>query len=35
VSPVDWDRLLDRYAIANEQVDLAERLSDVAMANAE
>jgi hypothetical protein len=31
---VDWDRLVDRYAIANEQVDHAERLSDVAVANA-
>jgi hypothetical protein len=31
----DWDRLVDRYAIATEQVHLAERLSDLAMANAE
>jgi hypothetical protein len=28
---VDWDRLVDRYAIATEQVHLAERLSDAAM----
>jgi hypothetical protein len=32
---VDWDRLVDRYAIANEQVHIAEWLSDVAMVNAE
>jgi hypothetical protein len=28
---VDWDRLVDRYAIANEQVHIAEWFSDVAM----
>jgi hypothetical protein len=32
---VDWDRLVDRYAIATEQVHIAGRLSYVAMANAE
>jgi hypothetical protein len=32
---VDWDRLVDRYAIATEAVDIAERFSDVAVANAE
>jgi hypothetical protein len=31
----DWDRLVDRYAIATEQVHLAERFSGGAMANAE
>jgi hypothetical protein len=31
----DWDRLVDRYAIAHEYLDVAERLSDVAMVNAE
>jgi hypothetical protein len=35
VSAVGWDRLVDRYAIATEQVHLAERFSDVAMVNAE
>ena len=31
----DWDRLVDRATIAHEQVHIAERLSDVAMVNAE
>jgi hypothetical protein len=28
---VDWDRLVDRHAIAHEYLDVAERLSDAAM----
>jgi hypothetical protein len=35
VSAVNWDRLVDGYAIAHEYLDVAERLSDVAVANAE
>jgi hypothetical protein len=35
VSAVGWDRLVDRYAIATEAVDIAERRGDVAVANAE
>jgi hypothetical protein len=31
VSAAEWDRLVDRYAIAHEYLDVAERLSDVAM----
>jgi hypothetical protein len=31
VSAVEWVRLVDRYAIANEYLDVAERLSDAAM----
>jgi hypothetical protein len=27
----DWVRLVDRYAIAHEYLDVAERLSDAAM----
>jgi hypothetical protein len=30
-----WDRLVDRWAIATEQVHIADRFSDRAMANAE
>ena len=35
MSAVDWDRLVDRYTIATEAVDAAERVSDMAVANAE